>query len=161
MPQEIPIQLEGFGGRRLCVQTASAFSGPKLLIDGAPVKKEKGQYLIRDNGGNHVEVKLKHNFIDPVPIVEVAGRAIELARPLRWYEHVWMGLPILLVFYGGGLGAMCGYVAVCVNARIFRRELNPITTYLVTGLISVGSVAVFIVLATLIFSLFPGLSRKS
>jgi len=82
MQTEIPIQAKGFEGRRLAVQTAGMFSGPKLLIDGAPAKQEKGRYLLRDNAGNQVQSKLIYNYIDPIPKVEIAGSVIQLAPSL-------------------------------------------------------------------------------
>lgn len=154
MQTEIPVQAKGFEGRRLAVQTAGMFSGPKLLIDGAPAKQEKGHYLLRDNAGNRVQGKLIYNYIDPIPKVEIAGNVVQLARPLKWYEYVWMGFPILLLFHGGALGAMCGVWAVLSNVRIFRGDRSPVAKYLITGAISIVAVVGYIVLASLFVSFF-------
>ena len=82
MQMEIPIQAKGFEGRRLAVQTGGMFSGPKLLIDGASAKQEKGRYVLRDNAGNQVQAKLIYNHIDPIPKVDIGGNVIQLVRSL-------------------------------------------------------------------------------
>ena len=153
MQAEIPIQANGFEGRKLAVQTAGMFSGPKLLIDGAPAKQEKGRYLLRNNAGSQVQAKLVYNYIDPVPKVEIAGNVIQLARSLRWYEYAWMGFPILLLFWGGAIGGMCGIWAILSNARIFRSNRSSVAKYLITGGISFVAVVAYVILATLVASL--------
>jgi hypothetical protein len=100
------------------------------------------------------KVKINTSFFDPVPKVEVDGEAIELARSLTWYEYVWMGLPILLVFVGGGIGALFGLTAVYSSARIFRSERTTTAKYFLSGLTSLGAVAAWLFVAIAIQLMF-------
>src|SRR5437667_1223873 len=88
---DLPIKHEAFAGRGLAVRTAGFFKGPRLVIDGGEVKGKRLRFSLRDNSGQEREIRLKTNGLDPVPKVQIGGQAIELARPLAWYEYVWMG----------------------------------------------------------------------
>ena len=150
---DISIQHEGFGGRGLAVRTAGFFKRPRLLIDGNEVKGKRLRYTVRDNSGKEVPIRLKANFLDPIPRVEIASNIIDVARRFRWYEYVWMGLPILLVFAGGGhggLGILIGLMAVHSSTRVFRSERRPLAKYALSALISLAAVSVFVVLIILI-----------
>jgi len=153
---DIAIDAAEFQGRRLMVRTASWFRGPRLVVDGSEVKGKRGRFILRDNQGQEVTVRLISNHIDPIPKVTVGNRSIELARPLEWYEYVWMGLPILLVFHGGALGAVCGVVAIQSSAQVFRGEGGKARKFLLSGLISVGALLGYFVLLVIFFSLVQG-----
>ena len=88
---DITIDAAEFQGRRLMVRTASWCRGPRLVVGGSEVKGKRGRFILRDNRGQEVTVRLISNHIDPIPKVTVGDRSIELARPLEWYEYVWMG----------------------------------------------------------------------
>lgn len=154
---ELPIEVDGFEGRGLKLRTAGFFSGPKLLIDGQEVKGKRRRYMLRDNRGNTVECVLRFNGIDPVPKFEIAGRPILLARALRWYEYVWISLPIVLVFGGGALGVLCGVPAIYCSARIFRSTGGTPQKFLLTGAVSVASVLAFVVVAAVVSFLLGAL----
>src|SRR5439155_937042 len=85
---DLPITHEAFAGRGLAVRTAGFFKGPRLIIDGGEVKGKRLRFSLRDNSGQEREIRLKTNGLDPVPKVQIGGQAIELARPLAWYEYV-------------------------------------------------------------------------
>jgi len=61
--------------------------------------------------------------------VVIGDETVLLARPLAWYEYVWVGLPVLLVFAGGALGALVGVVATYTSARIFRSDRGAFAKY--------------------------------
>lgn len=144
---EIPIGQDRFVGRGLAVRTAGLFTGPRLIIDGAEAKGRRRRYVVRDNSGREVTIRLRTSYVDPIPKVEVDAQVLELARRLRWHEYAWMGLPILLSLGGGALGALVGMSAVYSSARIFRSERSDVSKYGLTALISVAAVFVFLVLA--------------
>ena len=55
---DIAVPHPGFKTQQLSVRTAGFFSGAKLFVNGAPVEREKGKYLVRDDGGAEtVELK--------------------------------------------------------------------------------------------------------
>src|SRR5437867_8320773 len=45
------------------VRTASWFRGPRLVVDGSEVKGKRGRFIIRDNRGQEVTVRLISNHI--------------------------------------------------------------------------------------------------
>jgi hypothetical protein len=147
---QIPISHPAFKAKQLVVETAGFFRGPRLLVNGAPAKRAKGRYAVITDAGNELVLELKHNFLDPIPKVKIGEELIELARSLTWYEYLWIGIPIVLLFIGGGLGALVGISAVYLSARVFRADLNPFAKYGFTGLISLASGVVFVVLAAVV-----------
>lgn len=147
---DIQVPHESFTNRVLSIRTAGFWSGPKLLLDGVPQKGKKNLYEVPDNDGMTRKVQLKLNFFDSIPKLEIDGDALELAEPLTWYQYVWMGLPILLIFTGGGLGAAFGLYATYSSSRVFRSERSIGSKYVLSGLISVGAVVCFFILAVII-----------
>jgi hypothetical protein len=143
----IEIRHPAFKRQNLTVQTASVFSGPKVLLNGVVVKKEKGRYPVTADSGDKKLIQLKYNLIDPVPGIKVDGESVNLVEPLQWYEYAWSGLPILLVFTGGALGGLVGGVATMANGRLFRSDRGPMAKYGMSGMITLLAVAVFIMLA--------------
>src|SRR5262252_687638 len=140
-----PISRSGFEGQDLAVETAGLFRGPRVLHNGNPVERRKGRFPVRSNSGQEVLIQLKSNFVDPIPKVIFGDQTIVLARPLTWYEYVWIGLPILLVINGGALGPLVGLTAAYSSARIFRSGRGTFAKYALTGLISVLAVVVFVI----------------
>ena len=153
---EFPIPHDAFEGRGLLVRTPGLFSGARLVLDGAELRGKRGRFKIRDNQGVEREFRFKSNGLDPIPRIEIEGEVFHFARPLRWYEYVWMGLPIFLVFSGGALGAALGLAATYTSARVFRSERNTSAKYLLSALISIGAVVAFVVIVLLIQLLFTG-----
>ncbi len=143
----IEIDHPAFKRQLLAVETASVFSGPKLLMNGVVIKKEKGSYPVVSDVGDNKLIQIRYNLVDPVPRIKVDGQTFNLREPLQWYEYAWSGLPILLVFSGGALGGLVGGVATMANGRLFRSERGALAKYGLAGLITVSAVAVFFVLA--------------
>ena len=144
---DLPFECDDFQGRDLVIRTAGLFKSARLLIDQVEVVGKRGKFSAHDNQGRLHEFKLKTNGLDPVPKVEIDGTTIKLARALTWYEYLWMGLPIALVFAGGGLGALFGLVATYTSARIFRSNRRTAIKYALTGAVSLGAVVVFLLSA--------------
>ena len=146
---QFPISRSGFEGQNLAVETAGFFSGARVLHNGNPVERRKGRYPVRSNSGQEVLIQLKSNFVDPIPKVVFGDQTIVLARPLTWYEYLWLGLPILLVFAGGAIGAVVGITATYTSARIFRSDRGAFAKYALTGLVSILSLVAFVILVVL------------
>jgi hypothetical protein len=156
---EIPISRAGFEGQNLAVETAGFFRGARVLHNGNPVEKRKGGYPVRSNRGEEVSIRLKSNFLDPIPKVIFGDETIVLARPLTWYEYLWIGLPVLLVFAGGALGALVGLTATYGSARIFRSDRGPFAKYGITAVISLLALVAFVVLAVIAQLMIGGPQR--
>jgi len=66
---------------------------------------------------------------------------------LKWYECLWAAWPVGLVAVGGAIGGACGGAACALNLRLMQSERGRARKYALTGLVSLGSVAAYIVLA--------------
>jgi len=146
----IGIKHPAFKSRHLSVEQASFFSGPKLLLDGVVVKKEKGGYPVASDSGQQVMIQMRYNLLDPIPTIKIGDAAVELAKPLRWFEYAWIGLPMLLVFAGGALGGFVGGGSTIVNGRIFRSDRITAAKYALAAATSIAGAAVFFVIAVAI-----------
>ncbi len=147
---QIPVNARGFENRGLMVDTGNFWSSPVLMIDNMPAPKgaKRGQYLLRRNDGVEATAYWsKTNFLDSVPQIVIDGETFTLAEPLKWYHWVWMGLPVMLVFVGGALGAFIGLMAVALNSRVFRSEQRGILKYVFTGIVSAVAIGIYAVAA--------------
>lgn len=135
------VALEGFEGRDVAVELAGVFSVPKILIDGeqAPKGEKAGDFVLRRNDGREAVARLRTtNFVDPVPQLIVDDRSHQLVEPLKWYQWIWGGLPILLLVSGGALGGLLGSIGLFINSRLFRSGMNPVLKYVATAGVSIG-----------------------
>ena len=140
--------VSGFESRKVIVRSPGLFSGPKLIIDDEVLKGSWGKYTLRSDNGKEVMVRVVNNFIDPVPQLVVDGQTYTSLPPLPWYQLVWAGVPILLLFIGGILGALFGALALYFNTRIFRSNMQPVLMkYMLTAAISCAITLIYLVLA--------------
>jgi hypothetical protein len=149
------VSLPGFTLQTIEVQH-SMLSGSKLLVNGQPAEKDPGtgQMQLRRDDGVVVIAKLRRNMMGfDVPSLVVDGQVVKVVEPLKWYEWLWIALPILLIFVGGALGVICGGVAVLINANIFRTNRKLTMKFLFTGLISLAAGVVYLVVAILLTAL--------
>lgn len=148
---EYPVTVEGFEGHQLTLTAQGFLSGPKLLFDGQPAPKGRkgGQFVLRRNDGTEIIAQVRSTMLgfDPAPQLLVDNKKIHVAEPIKWYQWLWSAIPILLLFVGGGLGALCGATALGINARIFRTQRNDFAKYLMTAIVTVASGVVFFLLA--------------
>jgi hypothetical protein len=149
---EFAINCRGLEGQNLVVKPAGFF-GAKLLQNGKVLKGQRNVYKLKNNAGAPVIIQLKPVFLDPVPKVFVDKSLIRLAEPFKWYEYLWIGLPLCLVIAGRLLGALPGIFALYANGRVFRSKRGTFAKYFLTGLVSVGSVIVFLILAMILVTI--------
>src|ERR1700733_15213627 len=100
-----------------------------MMRDGAVINKEKGGYPVACNWSQSVQIQMRYNLLDPIPTIKIGDAAIALAKPLRWFEYAWIGMPMLLVFAGGALGGFVGGGSTVVNGRIFRSGRSTLAKY--------------------------------
>ncbi|MBP7688077.1 MAG: hypothetical protein KA765_09220 [Thermoflexales bacterium] len=116
----------------------------------APKGPKRGQFLLRRNDGVEVVARfIKGYFLDPIPTVVIDEHPYVVAEPMKWYQWLWVGLPVLLVFSGGALGGLIGGAATGINGRVFRSTQQTVAKYLITGLISIIAIVAFLMSATL------------
>lgn len=148
-----PINIEGFEGQTLEMKPSGLWAGPQLLVNGQPAAKgaKRGQMLLRRNDGREVIATWKPQFMGlDVPQLVVDGKPVKVVEPLKWYVWVWSGLPILLVFIGGALGALTGIVAFGINTQIFRSSRTTGLKFILTAVVSLLAIAVYLALAALL-----------
>ena len=146
------VNIDGFEGQVIEIKT-SFFVSPKLLVNGQPAPKgsKRGEMLLKSNDGAEVVAKWKPQLIGfDVPQLVVNDKVISVVEPIKWYQAVWSGLSLILVFIGGALGAILGLIGFTVNIRIFRTEMNGALKYLVSAIVSVLAYVLYLELATII-----------
>jgi hypothetical protein len=151
---DLAITHPDFVTQRLVLRTAGIFSGAKLLLNDAAVARTKGTYLVRNDSGAEATVRLKARIADPIPGVMIDDAPVSLAPPLAWYEYAWIALPLSLLFIGGALGGFTGGVAAYASGHVFRSDRSPGVKYALSGLISVGAIVFFLVVAVALRTLF-------
>jgi len=146
---DIPVNLDGFANQRITLQPRGVFQlRVNLLLDGQPVaarwlRPRRYGYLISDDHGKQIEVRVCPRFWDPVPDLEVEGKRVELLAPFKTYEHLWICIPIAIVTFGGFLGGACGAIAVGINYGMFRRIRHTILKYVTTGCVSICALLLY------------------
>lgn len=115
----------------------------QLDIKGKP-------FLIRKANGSSVKMYVKNNMLDPVPRVTVKDKEIELVKKLPSYAYALSVLPLGLLFVGGFIGAILGFLGVAINFRLFRTQYKTPLKVLITVGVSVSSFVVYILFAYLI-----------
>jgi hypothetical protein len=156
---QLEVTHPAFKTQRLAVETAGCFTGPKLIVNGAIAIKHKGIYSVASDTGVQIPIKVKYNWLDPVPKIIVGDDSVELAPSLKWYEYVWGGIPIVLVFVGGALGGFVGALGACANGRIFRSNRDAYAKYGISALITFGAIFAFVILSTA-FHLLVGTPQR-
>jgi hypothetical protein len=146
---QIEVQHPEFKSQRITVEPAANFNGPKLLLNGTVIKKQKGRYIVTSDSGVETAIQLKYNYLDPIPRIKINDEVTEIASPLRWYEYFWISIPFVLVVTGGAIGGLCGALAANANGRIFRSDRTLFAKYGLSALITIGAVIAFMVLVTL------------
>ncbi|MFH7015995.1 hypothetical protein [Flavobacterium sp. FlaQc-47] len=125
----------------------------KLFMDNKQLEqsKEKGKpFLIPKVNGEFLKAFPKQTFPDPIPTLEINGVKINIAEKLKWFQYVLGGIPILLLFFGGVIGAVIGLFATMMNYNVFRQEGTLIAKYLKVFAIIISSLILYFVTITLI-----------
>jgi hypothetical protein len=156
---QLEVQHSAFKQQRLAVETAGWFRGPRLLLNGNVIPKQKGCYTVKADSGAETTIRLKYNYLDPIPKVKTGEEIAELASPLKWYEYVWIGIPIVLVFSGGAIGGLVGAMGAHASGRVFRSDRGSFAKYGLSALITLGALIAFVVLVT-VFQLLVGDPHK-
>jgi hypothetical protein len=150
------INLPGIESGRLLVR-AGYFRGPKVFLDDKKLKPAKKQffkrtktYLIENDKKIYFEIKVKKRFFDAVPVLFVNGEKTKLVKNLKWYEYIWIFIPLLL-FYFGYIGGFIGGAAAFTNSIIFRKIKKSALKY--TMVILNTGAAFYIALNIVIFLL--------
>jgi len=148
------IQVQGFEGRKIEIRSAGFFSDYALLIDGEPAARGpgRGQMILRRNDGTDMIATWKKVGLGlDVPQLQVGSQLIAAVKPLAWYQWVWSGLAVFLVFTGGAIGGMLGGLALAINVRIFHEALPEVMKYLAAAATSLIAFLFYLLIVFLIF----------
>jgi hypothetical protein len=148
------LQLQGFEGRKIEIRAPGFLSDYVLLIDGQPAPRGpvRGQMLLRRNDGTEVIATWKKMGLGlDVPQLQVGSDVVAAVEPLPWYQWVWSGLGVFLVFTGGAIGGMLGALALAVNVRLFHEPLPEFVKYAATAATSILALFIYLLVAFLIF----------
>ncbi len=118
MKKKVDFNLEGVTGQ------LTLEYGPfnqKLYQDGELLKRSKGKYLVKTTSGDTEEMKVVYG-LDFVHVVTFRGRKFPLEERLSPLEYVLGGLPVLLIFIGGAIGAAIGIMGAIWTYDYFRTE---------------------------------------
>ena len=151
-------QIPGFKQNILSARPGGLISSPKLLLNGQepPQAKKRNHFLVQRDDGSDVIAELKTGFLDPVPKVVINDVTYSAVPPFKWYELLWIGLPLLLIIAGGALGGLWGGVAVWANAQIFRTRMSAIVQYLLTMVVLGGAIIAYFACALSVNMLING-----
>jgi hypothetical protein len=145
-----PIRSDRLGDRQVALEF-KALSRPKILVDGAPVSHaaRRNQFIVKLDEHSEAIIELRQPYsLDPLPTVTVDGRTVKIARPLAWYEHVLICLPLVLIVLGGAIGGAIGGFTLVINGRIMRSDLTSWQRYLA----AVGmTIAAFVIWLAIVF----------
>jgi hypothetical protein len=154
---DFPLSYPGFEGQNLVVRSVGLFGfRPSLLKAGMPLRRKNGCYVLTSNGGREVKVRLKRRVLDPLPKVTIGETQVDLARPLRTRELLWICFPLILACAGGALGGAVGGLAAYVSGHVFRSGRDPGEKYALTALVTLCALSGYVVLAWAIHSLVLG-----
>ncbi len=157
------LNIPGLEDKNLLIR-GSYWKGPQLIVDGTLIKPAKKKqfnririYNFEDVRGTAKEIIIKTAFLDAIPAVYVDGNRIEFERQLSWYEYVWIGIPVILLFEGGALGMIIGGIATFENSILFRKIRNVFLRYFITAINTAFSFYFFFVIIGLLISLIEQL----
>ncbi|PKO13396.1 MAG: hypothetical protein CVU39_19530 [Chloroflexi bacterium HGW-Chloroflexi-10] len=145
------VSIEGFEGQDIELKY-SMWTGAKLLVNGklAPKGMKRGEMQLKRNDGFPVTATFKPNFLGlDAPNLFVDGKTIVVAESFKWYQWIWIILPVSLVFVGGLLGGLIGATGFILNSKIFRTDVNGVLKFLIAGGITAASVIAYFTIATL------------
>jgi hypothetical protein len=148
-----PLQIQGFEGQSIEVEAPGFFTPSRLLVNGLPAPKDpngRGMVLRRTDGKTAIATWKPQLLGLDVPQLDVDGKIIRVVEPLRWYEWLWSGLPLLLIAFGGLLGAAAGAIGLALNLKIFRSSLSELLKFLASAAVSMVILIGYLVVAVLI-----------
>lgn len=145
-----------FPGSEFELETSIWSSKITLRKDDIEIEqsREKGKpFIIPRENQDIVKAFPKTTYPELIPAFEINGTKYEILEKLEWYKYLIGGLPLILIFIGGGVGGAIGALGALLNFNIFRQDGVEINKYLKVIGISLASVFLYIVLVSLISDL--------
>jgi len=156
---QLLVQHPEFFTQILTVKTGGLFSSPQLLLNGEQLKAKRGVYLVCNDNGLELPVKIKYNYLDPIPKLKIGDKIVMIAPPLKWYESLFISIPLVLIFLGGFIGGLCGGFGTYWNGCIFRSNRSLFAKIVLSSLVTLGAITAYFIFAVTIQQLF-GVPKK-
>lgn len=152
MPTRYPVQIPGCENKNVEVQVAGFITPIKILVNGDPAQpgNKRNEVIIKGKNGKPVSVYIQSAYFDTIPKLRVNGQTIQIAPPLFWYQYLWSAIPLILVLFGGMLGAILALFGFIFNVRLFRTNFPPFVRFLLVGLSHIIVWAIYFALAIFI-----------
>ncbi len=141
---KLHIPYPGFERRKLHLRVR-VFRSPQVMVDGIPITPQKGIYQIQDDEGLNTCLRLKNNWVDPLPSIEINDTRISVGKPLKWYDYLLIGSPLCLFFPAGLFGGFIGILATYVSLRLFRWPNTGKASYGFSALASFLAITSFLI----------------
>ena len=81
-------------------------------------------------------------------------------KKLKAIEYAWGCWPLIMVTVGGALGGLCGGGAAAINMKLFSSSRTQKSKYVLSFLVSIGSVLVYLLAAVVLVLIFPSFGKK-
>jgi hypothetical protein len=164
---QLLVQHPEFFTQILTVKTGGLFSSPQLLLNGEQLKAKRGVYLVCNDYGLELPVKIKYNYLDPIrynyldpiPKLKIGDKIVMIAPPLKWYKSLFISIPLVLIFLGGFIGGLCGGFGAYWNGCIFRSKRSLFAKIVLSSLVTLGAITAYFIFAVTIQQLF-GVPKK-
>ncbi len=152
MATRYPVTIPGFENETIDLESSGFFRPARLFVNGkkADAGKKNNEVILRKSDGSTTSVFFQNAFFDTVPRLLVSGKTIQVASPLTWYQYIYSGLLLFLIFVGGVVGAVLGMVAFILNIRIMRGKLSTPLKYLSILGIHIATFFIYIALSLLV-----------
>jgi hypothetical protein len=117
---DLPFRIPGSIGPDIIVRR-STLGSLQVLVDGVPVKGQRGRYPIRLPDGTGKELRLTGQWTGLKAVVDDVETPLE--PPIPKYLLVLIFLPLALVVLGGLIGGAFGGVGAAINTGVARLSL--------------------------------------
>lgn len=133
MKHEFTFTIEGVQGE---LRLEAGLFKQHLYQDGRLVSRRRGKYYVTNTSGESEEMKIVYG-LDFVHTVWFRGKKYPLEEKLSRQEYILGGLPVLLVFLGGLVGAAVGFMGAIWVYDYFRKEKRLLRQIVAAIVISV------------------------
>lgn len=141
-----PLTVDGLAGP--VVVDVNLLTGRRTLsVEGVPIEGRRGRYELATATGESVPARLRTKFLDLYPTLEVNGQSYRTGPQAPVIVNVLRLLPLLLVVFGGLLGAVFAVVGLVANHSLARAEMSNSAKVALMGGVVVACVAGWLVVA--------------
>ncbi len=138
---KVPIDYPGFEGRGLVLCLENYFREAKIMVDGRSLPRINDCYLVRNNQGEQVIIRIQENGFYPDVYID----AEKFDLKVSWNKCDWLGcfLPLVLCI-SGPLWSLIGIIFCFLSMAVYRSNLHPRTRLALYYLITLLPFCIFV-----------------